>query len=350
MKQLLNVFLFGFMLMGLLACEKDDDKAMFVVEGERTFSVTKEGDLLSVILRTTQDYRVTPEGDWCTILAKQSIGFKIQVNENVTIKERENKITIETNDFESVVLTIKQEAGELFFRMDESEKRRMFEQAGGMQTVVLTTNLDEYEVISPESWCVVTAPTKEGFTLNVEENDDIRRQANLVIRAQGMEDINVLVIQNGAPFLKNPYFLDGNFDPWVIERSASNAFVVGTWIPGSITDPEKSRFRAVKIDAGGACDGSIFQTVTGIPDGIYTLTFIAQAGGSSTDGSYLNLVIKDSNDIQISSENIHAEARGGWRTITRELNITGGKVTIGLSARRGSSSGIWFHALGFVLE
>ena len=53
MKQLLNVFLFVTMLLGLSACEKED-KDMFIVEGERNFSITKEGDMISVILRTTQ--------------------------------------------------------------------------------------------------------------------------------------------------------------------------------------------------------------------------------------------------------------------------------------------------------
>ena len=347
MKQLLNVFLFVTMLLGLSACEKED-KDMFIVEGERNFSITKEGDMISVILRTTQDYRVTSENNWCIILAKQPIGFKIQVDENTTVRERENKITIESNIGAPVVLTVKQEAGELFFRMDDSEKTKQFALEGGTQIVALQTNLESYEVVAP-AWCTISEKTNEGFKITAEANSDFRREETLLVRAQGMEDIGILVKQNGEPLLKNSYFLDGNFEPWVIERSAENVFVAGTWIPGSITDPEKGRYRAIKVDTGGASQGSIFQTVNGILDGVYTLTFIAQAGGSSTDGSDLWLVIIDSEGNE-TVESIFAEARNGWRTITRSLTITGGKVSIGLRATRGSNKGIWFHALGFVLE
>ena len=347
MKYLLNYFLFAIMLLGLSACEKED-KDMFIVEGERNFSVTKEGDMISVIMRTTQDYRVTPENNWCIVLAKQPIGFKIQVNENTTVRERENKITIESNIGAPVVLTVRQEAGELFFRMDDSEKAKQFAQEGGTQTVALQTNLEDYEVI-PLGWCTISEKTNEGFKITAEANSDFRREGILLVRAQGMDDIEILVKQNGEPLLKNPYFLDGNFEPWVIERSIETVFVAGTWIPGSITNPEKNRYRAIKIDTGGASQGSIFQTVNGIPDGTYTLTFIAYAGGSSTDGSNLWLVIID-NEGNETVESIFAEARGGWKTITRQLTVTGGKVSIGLRATRGSDKGIWFHALGLELE
>lgn len=347
MKQLLNVFLFVTMLLGLSACEKED-KDMFIVEGERNFSITKEGDMISVILRTTQDYRVTSENNWCIVLAKQPIGFKIQVDENTTVRERENKITIESNIGDPVVLTVKQEAGELFFRMDDSEKTKQFAQEGGTQTVAIQTNLDNYEVVAP-AWCTISEKTNEGFKITAEANYEFRREEMLLIRAQGMEDVGIFVKQNGEPLLKNSYFLDGNFEPWVIERSSEKVFVAGTWIPSSITDPEKGRYRAIKVDVGGASQGSIFQTVNGILDGVYTLTFIAQAGGSSTDGSNLWLVIIDSEGNE-TVESIFAEARGGWRTITRSLTITGGKVSIGLRVTRGSDKGIWFHALGFVLE
>lgn len=232
--------------------------------------------------------------------------------------------------------------------MDDSEKTKQFAQEGGTQIVALQTNLESYEVVAP-AWCTISEKTNEGFKITAEANSDFRREETLLVRAQGMEDIGILVKQNGEPLLKNSYFLDGNFEPWVIERSAENVFVAGTWIPSSITDSEKGRYRAIKVDTGGASQGSIFQTVNGILDGVYTLTFIAQAGGSSTDGSNLWLVIIDSEGNE-TVESIFAEARGGWRTITRSLTITGGKVSIGLRATRGSDKGIWFHALGFVLE
>ncbi len=348
MKKIFNIFLLGALLAGFAACN-DKDQSVFEVLGEKSFSVEKEGELISVILRTTQDYTVTPEGNWCNILAKQAIGFKINVNENVTIKERENRITVESPGYDPVVITISQDPGDLFFRIAESEKTRMFPQAGETQTVVIQTNLDSYDVEPDAGWCTVSNKTQSGFNLTAEKNEGSRRTCSVTIKAEGMSDIPIKVTQNGEPFLRNPYFLDGNFDPWVIERTSETIFVAGTWIPASITDADKSRYRAIKIDAGSG-EGSIFQTVNNIPDGTYTLRFICQAGGNTPNGDDLWLSIIDSNGVE-TKESIYTESRGGWMTITRTLEITGGKCTIGLRAYRStSSSPLWFHALGFVLE
>ena len=99
----------------------------------------------------------------------------------------------------------------------------------------------------PLGWCTISEKTNEGFKITAEANSDFRREGILLVRAQGMDDIEILVKQNGEPLLKNPYFLDGNFEPWVIERSIETVFVAGTWIPGSITNPEKNRYRALKL-------------------------------------------------------------------------------------------------------
>jgi hypothetical protein len=337
--------MFVSMLIGMLACEKED-RETFAVEGERNFSVAKEGDTLSVIIRTTQDYRVTAADNWCIILQKQPIGFTIQVNENTTLKERENTLTIESNIGEPIVLTITQGPGELFFRMDDAEKEKHFVQEGGTLPVVLQTNLEDYEVVAP-SWCTVGEKSNAGFIVTAMANDDMRREDVLLIRAQGMADIEVKLTQNGAPFIKNPYMLDGNFEPWIVTRSGENIMVANTWIPGTITEaehPDKARYTGVMIKEGAAGEGTISQTVTGIPDGTYTLTFTCQAGGSSTDGSDLRVVING------EEESIFAESRGGWKTIIRPVTVREGEVNIGLHAIRGTTGGLWFYALGFVLE
>jgi hypothetical protein len=95
----------------------------------------------------------------------------------------------------------------------------------------------------------------------------------------------------------------------------------------------------------------MLQIIEGIPDGTYTYSFTAQTGGSSTDGSYFNIVATDSEGTRILNDNVTAEARNpGWHQVVRDIEVTGGKVTVGIEAKRATTGGLWFYAWGFFLE
>ena len=106
-----------------------------------------------------------------------------------------------------MVLTVKQEAGELFFRMDDSEKTKQFAQEGGTQIVALQTNLESYEVVAP-AWCTISEKTNEGFKITAEANSDFRREETLLVRAQGSRNSSKAAHRSASPKSRYPPFLE----------------------------------------------------------------------------------------------------------------------------------------------
>jgi hypothetical protein len=211
MKRFFYLLLSSAFVFALPACDKGgdgevgDNEPKFEVQGSKELSAVKAGEILSVVMLTTEAYDVVSEFPWCAIEAKQQANFKINVAANDEPASRTSKITISANDFEDIVLTVTQAAGDVVFNIAEEQKTKSAINAGEELSVVLESNVP-YTAVSNVEWITVEEAdlTPTGFTFAVAKNVDPERTGKITVSYEGLATpIEIVVTQeSGESFFR----------------------------------------------------------------------------------------------------------------------------------------------------
>lgn len=358
MKRTAKFLAAGCALLGILSCHKEEIPE-FGILGGNEYAVENAGGYVTVIMHTNLAYVATPSADWCHIVVKQPICFKVQVDENATLMQREAYISVETDGFDPVFVKITQAAGQLFFRMEESEKSKTFSAGGETQTVALQTNMGDYDVISSEDWCHVGTKTKDGFEVICDARDDYgSRSAILTLEMDGLEGlegvsypVEISVIQKGNNMILNPVFADDNMDGWVSEPENIFALNDSPWVPGDIENGHD-----IEINSGNNTgqpkpvapySGYFLYHLENVTAGEYTFSFRSQRGSSSVLTMYY--VLRDSEGNDLIKEVI--PNLSGWGTNICKMTVArDGAYDVGVYIDVAEGGSPWFNLIDFKFE
>ncbi len=345
-------------LLGILSCRKEETPE-FGILGGNEYPVENSGGYVTVIMHTNLAYTATPSADWCHVVVKQPICFKVQVDENAALEKREAYVTVETDGFDPIQVKIIQNAGQLFFRMEESEKSRIFSSDGGTQTIVLQTNMGDYDVISTEDWCHVGVRTKDGFEVTCDPRDDYgERTATLTVDMEGLDGlegvttpVEISVTQKGSNAVKNPYFTDDDMTGWAsVPADMFACDNVKNTAPSDIKAMGGTNVEF--IDATRTveypCNGTFLYEVTGIPDGTYTFSFQYKRTGTTTGWTFES-VFADSDGKESRAPVEVLGSYNEWCLHERQVNVTGGRCSVGIAVSLDEKGG-WFNVTDFKLE
>ena len=331
------IFLTALLAIAAMSSCQKEQKPEFGILSENEFKVSNTGGFVTVIMHTNQPYAVTPSADWCHVVVKQPICFKLQVDENATLSARECTVTVEsTDEFEPVLITVFQDEGQLFFRMDESEKTKTFPAEGQTQTVVMQTNMGDYQVKSSEDWCHVGNRTGEGFEVICDPRDDFgTRTAVLTLEMEGLDElegvqtpVRITVSQKGNNMILNPVFANDSMDGWVSEPEGIFALNDAKWIPGDMGGVGHD----IEINSGNG---------TGFPKP--TL-----AASKEPDDRVVPSVLRNADGALTVNEPI--ELVSNWGTNSCIMTVTEeGAYDVGIYVEFSSNSP-WFNLIDFKFE
>ncbi|MDR1370436.1 MAG: hypothetical protein LBJ72_10005 [Dysgonamonadaceae bacterium] len=334
MKTIFKIITLILVLNTSIACE-DDDKDQFIVKGDTTVSIDKDGGAIFIPVSTTVAYSVASSEPWCTISDKNAIGFYINIGLNELVKPRTSNISIQSPEFDPVTVVLTQGAGVPFLNMEEGQKNKIFEKTGGTLTVALNTNLD-YTVIPADEWCEVTDITKDGFKITTGENGAVKRITSLVVKADGIADIVIKITQSGGNLLLNGDFSD-TFNHWTASGTP-NTFEITNYTINGVSAKTVSRTWAVRLSD---FEARLTQEVTGIPDGTYTLS--CKATGAAND---FDLIFIDKDGVE-SRKSI---LLGGMADYSMDVEVVGGKCSVGFRVQGYKDVGLWWNTTYFRFE
>ena len=354
------IFLTALLAIAAMSSCQKEQKPEFGILSENEFNVGNTGGFVTVIMHTNQPYAVTPSADWCHVVVKQPICFKLQVDENATLSARECTVTVEsTDEFEPVLITVFQDEGQLFFRMDESEKTKTFPAEGQTQTVVMQTNMGDYQVKSSEDWCHVGNRTGEGFEVICDPRDDFgTRTAVLTLEMEGLDElegvqtpVRITVSQKGNNMILNPVFANDSMDGWVSEPEGIFALNDAKWIPGDMGGVGHD----IEINSGNGTgfpkptapfSGYFLYHVDNVTPGTWTFSFRSQRGSNSD--FTMNAVLRNADGALTVNEPI--ELVSNWGTNSCIMTVTEeGAYDVGIYVEFSSNSP-WFNLIDFKFE
>lgn len=324
----------------MTACSADDkNTAIFTINGPKSFSVGKDGGIQSVPVNTTVDYTVTSSERWCAIVDKKTIGFKISVALNETIVPRTANIIVETPGFQSITLAVTQDEGVPFLTVAEDQRIKSFEQVGGEQTVIVSTNV-EYTATSSVSWCTIAGKIANSFTVVAAPNDGYKREATIEVSALGFPSVTITVRQAGGQILKNASLAD-DFAYWETSGT-SNLFSFNAWKPDFLLGKSLQR-----VDSfwGQFYEGRFTQKITDLPNGTYEFSCYVVGGGS---GEELSMITIDKSGTE-TRKRVDSWP-GDWVLYAMPVTVTDGECTVGIYAKGGAVDPIWFNVAGFNLQ
>ncbi|GAB6007798.1 BACON domain-containing protein [Dysgonomonas reticulitermitis] len=335
MKTIFNISIFAAILCLFISCKDDDPSDAFIVRGEKEVSISKDGGTISIPISTTVAYSVTPSDPWCTISGKNAIGFDIIVEFNESIEPRSTNIVVAAPDFDPVTVVVTQEKGIPFFNIEENQKNKVFDKTGGTLTVAFSSNLD-YTVTAVDDWCEISDKTKNSFKITAEENSSVKRSTTLTIKANGVPDIIIKVAQSGDNILKNGNFVDG-FTHWTMSGTP-NTFEITNYTINGASAKTVSRTWAVRLSD---FEARLVQEVTGIPDGTYTLS--CKATGAAND---FDLIFIDKDGVETRK----SVALAGMGDYSMDVNVVGGKCSVGFRVKGYKDVGLWWNTTYFRFE
>lgn len=334
MKTIFKILTLAVILSTFISC-KDDDKDAFIVRGDTTASIDKDGGAIFIPVSTTVAYSVTSSESWCTISDKNAIGFYINVGFNELVKTRSSNITVQTPGFDPVTIVVTQGAGVPYLNIDENQKNKIFEKDGGTLTVALNSNLD-YTVTPADGWCEVLDITKDGFKIRAGANGNVKRSTTVTIKADGIADIVIKVAQSGGNLLLNSDFSD-SFTHWTMSGTP-NTFEITNYKIDGVDAKTVSRTWAVRLTD---FEARLVQKVTGIPDGAYTLS--CKAGGGAYD---FDLIFIDKNGVETRK----SIPLGSMADYSMDVEVVGGECSVGFRVQGYSNVGLYWNTTYFRFE
>lgn len=347
-------------LAALVSCRKEQGPA-FGILGETGYTIGSAGGYVTVIMHTNLAYTATPQASWCHVAVKQPICFKVQVDENATLEPRESYITVATDGFDPIDVKITQEGGQLFFRMDDAQKHKTFPADGETQTVVLETNMGDYDVTVPDGvdWCHVGNKGKDGFEVICDPRTDYgTRTTTLTLEMEGLDGlegvetpVEITVDQKGANMILNPVFADDKMDGW---RSVpENIFALNDapWVPGDIEnghDIEINSGKGTGFPAPAApYSGYFLYHLGNVSAGDYTFSFRSQRGSSTALTMYY--ILQDSEGNDIIKEVV--PYLSGWGANICEMTVDeDGTYDVGIYIDVVAGGSPWFNLIDFKFE
>ena len=126
-----------------------------------------------------------------------------------------------------------------------------FSSSGGIDSIKVTTNADDYEIVALPDWCSVTDKNADGFTLSCRPwNENVPREDYFYVRAHELLD-TIMVTQSAAPapktqpirstasssnegYKKSVFGIDVGVGTRNIKNSEWGSYQLGTFIDAGI--------------------------------------------------------------------------------------------------------------------
>jgi len=147
---------------------------------------------------TNGEYTATSSYKWCTATLAGDF-LKVKVNENVDSQERIAIVTLSAEGVASIRVNVKQAGTDPFFTIDPALQTQQFNSDSEFRLLKIDANVP-FTVVSSQTWCQMEMPSEAipNLRITVAENKDITsRDAEIVISADGFEDLIISVNQNG---------------------------------------------------------------------------------------------------------------------------------------------------------
>ncbi|NDV81903.1 BACON domain-containing protein [Bacteroides sp. 51] len=352
MKTIFNISIFIAILSLFSSCNDDDSSDAFIVMGERTVTINKDGGNISIPVSTTVAYSVTPVDPWCTISGKNAIGFDIVVEFNESVQQRSTDVVIAAPGFDPVTIVVTQDKGVPFFTIEDAQKKKSFIKEGETHTVTFKTNAD-YTATSSEEWLSVGNITSTSFKLTAEDNTSPgARTAKVTVKSEGIPDVIIEITQEGPPptwKLENGWFTDG-WGNWEV-TGYEDMFILTSdaYMPDKVLGvptPTGAKYITRANLGQTPTEGRVLQTITEIPDGNYIL-YCRFAGSSLNASDELSLIAV----VNGTETKQRITATSSWQQHSMPITVSGGTCKVGIYANwvGGGSSGMTMKAIDFQL-
>lgn len=172
------------------------------------FSEKQESKAL-IVSTNAQSWKVTSKPDWCSLTNKTATTITINVTENESYVSRRGAIMLETNDGETVSVSILQSEKKPPY-INSTPISLSFSEKQESKTLTISTNAQSWTVSSKPDWCTLTNKTATTITINVTENKSHEsRRGAITLEANNGETVSVSVLQSETPLyiIVNPTYI-----------------------------------------------------------------------------------------------------------------------------------------------
>ncbi|MDR0765954.1 MAG: M60 family metallopeptidase [Odoribacteraceae bacterium] len=197
-----------FLLAGLVACQDKKEIFTLSVNDERAVFLFTDGggqEIISVNANVTWSVAVEGDNPWCQANKRNKAELSLVVEPNITLADREARITLSSRETSPVELTVRQ-AGAASGIAFAADTCRVIA-AGGVLRVAVAASV-EYTVVPAATW--ITHREKEGDEelFDVEENlDKTSRATTVLFHTNGVgESKSLAVVQAG----RDPVYVPGD--------------------------------------------------------------------------------------------------------------------------------------------
>lgn len=187
--------------MGLLlfvSCEAEKNKVFLLVEKTDVSFLSVPG-VAMILVSTNGNYSADSSQEWCAVTPSGS-NLKVSVVENVGNQGRTAIVTLSAEGVASIRINVSQAGVDPVFRVNQHLLTQQFGIDKESRLLEVETNV-AFTATSNQAWCQteILSNTKRNLRITVDENGIITsRQAEVVISANGFEDLIISVNQNGS--------------------------------------------------------------------------------------------------------------------------------------------------------
>lgn len=201
------IYIVGLFL--FLSCEAEKDEIFLLPEKTNVTFMSAPG-VEMIPVSTNGKYSADSSQEWCTV---SSLGnnLKIAVTENFDHQERIAIVTLATDGVASVRVNVTQAGIDPLFSINLDLLTQHFDFDSESRLLEVETNIP-FTATSNQVWCQteVLSNTKRNLQIKVDENKIVTdRDAEIVLTANGFEDLIILVNQDGSLGNKQGMMLKG---------------------------------------------------------------------------------------------------------------------------------------------
>lgn len=185
-------------LLLFVACKAEDEDLYLEVE-KRSVTFLSASGVEMIPVNTNVEYKANSSSEWCTVSSAAN-QLRVTVTDNVDIKERTAVIILSAEAVPDIRIDVKQAGTDPFFSIDSELKTQQFGSESQSRSLKVVANVS-FTAQSNQTWCQVETlgDATRNLRITVTENGIIvPREAEIVIAADGFEDLIISVYQEGS--------------------------------------------------------------------------------------------------------------------------------------------------------
>lgn len=331
------------------SCNKDDDFIFGVAESTASsYEVEYQGDYIYVQMNTSAPYGINSNDSWCNVSEKKMTGFILLVDRNELLVGRSTQVEIYSEGFESIYLSVNQDAGVSFFEFGAPSSDLRLDQSGDDVDVVVDTNV-EYVVTPVESWCTVTY-TDDGFNIEADANSGSRRscRVDIDLADESLFDSSFTIIQSGEAIVQNGCFSSG-LDSWSVTTTIGTSLFSESSISTfneATPDIYVGKMMLHNTNWAAEAEGYMEQEISSIDPGEYVLSI--RANGTLGSIAKFQIILVNSDGSENALDIAHTST--ALDTSSKVVAVTGSSCKIKIYLHQYADDKFWSQFTEIRLE